>query len=802
MPEPLFRRTDCRIILCLLALTLVLGLYLGRMACDDPFVTYRYARNVSSGQGLVYNQGEHILSTTAPLYALLLAAGALLIDDLPSLSNWLSVFALFVGGCFLYLLCKDFTHRWLGLTAAILFITSPLLWLSLGFETAFYLALVLGAFYFYFTETRHVSSQVLMAAVFLALALLTRADGIIPAAVLALHYLIVQRRFPSPALGVYLVLSAPLLIYLTLVFGSPLPVTLAAKTAQAKLGVTGFYAHTTFLEGALILVQAYLQQSKLYAFFVPCVLIGMVTVGKRERWLWPMLLWAVLYFAGYQLLGVAPYHWYYAPLVPALVLLAASGLDTLAVRLSSLLKCSGWRTTATTGALGLLLLVPQFASNTQIHQASLYPGSTPPESKAYKVLPEAKVEVYRQVGEWLKEHTPEDAVIGVTEVGVIGYYSERTMVDFLGLLRPDVAEALRSGNMSWALLYYQPDYVVLTRVNPLYSYDLRADEWFRLAYAPVQVFEDARFWGSPVTVYQRETPRYAWLGSNAIPSGAVSLPVRFADEVELLAYTMDKNVLHPGDIVNVTLYWRCLAAMNVDYTVFVHVLGRHDLIVAQRDAYPCLGACPTRGWRPGEMFADSHMLALPVTTFTPDEAQLEVGFYERTSQRRLPATTAEGQALGDNVRFQPLTIVPAQEGLIPNAMQINFGDQIALVGYDLDRRMVAPGETLYLTLYWRALRTMGENYSVFTHLLSESGERAAQMDSWPQRGNAPTSVWQPGAVIRDDYELTLPKNAPLGVYTIQIGLYLAETQHRLWVLDASGQLQTDHVVLTRIRVGK
>jgi hypothetical protein len=40
---------------------------------DDPYITYRYARNIATGQGFVYNPGERVLSTTTPLFTLLLA---------------------------------------------------------------------------------------------------------------------------------------------------------------------------------------------------------------------------------------------------------------------------------------------------------------------------------------------------------------------------------------------------------------------------------------------------------------------------------------------------------------------------------------------------------------------------------------------------------------------------------------------------------------------------------------------------------------------------------------------------------
>ena len=122
----------------------------------------------------------------------------------------------------------------------------------------------------------------------------------------------------------------------------------------------------------------------------------------------------------------------------------------------------------------------------------------PPDDPVSKVLPEAKAGPYERAGRWLHDHTPADALVGVTEVGIMGYYAQRPMVDFLGLLEPDVAQALARGDLYWALLRYQPDYLALTAISPLYAYDLRADPWFQAAYAPVEAVDDPRFWGSPV----------------------------------------------------------------------------------------------------------------------------------------------------------------------------------------------------------------------------------------------------------------------------------------------------------------
>src|ERR1700675_5151721 len=62
-----------------------------RWAYDDPFITFRYAENLRAGLGFVYNPGEHVLSTTTPLYTVILAVLGRVWHDLPTLSNALGV---------------------------------------------------------------------------------------------------------------------------------------------------------------------------------------------------------------------------------------------------------------------------------------------------------------------------------------------------------------------------------------------------------------------------------------------------------------------------------------------------------------------------------------------------------------------------------------------------------------------------------------------------------------------------------------------------------------------------------------
>ena len=47
--------------------------FVGYGPCDDDFITYRYARNLIEGHGLVFNPGERVEGFSAPGWLLLVA---------------------------------------------------------------------------------------------------------------------------------------------------------------------------------------------------------------------------------------------------------------------------------------------------------------------------------------------------------------------------------------------------------------------------------------------------------------------------------------------------------------------------------------------------------------------------------------------------------------------------------------------------------------------------------------------------------------------------------------------------------
>ncbi len=283
------------------------------------------------------------------------------------------------------------------------------------------------------------------------------------------------------------------------------------------------------------------------------------------------------------------------------------------------------------------------------------------------------------------------------------------------------------------------------------------------------------------------------------------LGTNFGGAMRLLGYRLGTELssasggaggVEPGGQVEVPLYWEALAPTDRDYTVFVHLLGKHDLLVAQRDTFPGLGLLSTTWLEPGFRWADRYVLQVSPTAYTPDVAQVEVGLYEATSGARLTASSGD-----DHVRFGQVE-VRTQPGDYPNPISVNFGDQMALVGYDLDQRAVRPGETVRLTLYWQGLRRMDVNYTVSVQFVDSDWVKAAQQDTWPVGGAAPTSAWQTHELVEDIYELTI-FDVPPGVYDVRLTIYRFDEEGSIVPLPTipeGGRMQATHVVLTRMRV--
>ena len=102
-------------------------------------------------------------------------------------------------------------------------------------------------------------------------------------------------------------------------------------------------------------------------------------------------------------------------------------------------------------------------------------------------------------------------------------------------------------------------------------------------------------------------------------------------------------------------------------------------------------------------------------------------------------------------------------------------------GADLPAAAVHPGDAVRLTLHWRALQTMADDYTMFVHADDSTAHRRLQRDSMPCAASFGTSHWTAGEQVGDDYTLQVPPDAPDGAYTVTTGVYKAPELRNLKV---------------------
>jgi hypothetical protein len=267
--------------------------------------------------------------------------------------------------------------------------------------------------------------------------------------------------------------------------------------------------------------------------------------------------------------------------------------------------------------------------------------------------------------------------------------------------------------------------------------------------------------------------------------------------LDLIGYSPSELQGRSGASVSLTACWHCREDLGEAYSVAFRLERQGE--VEARYLVP-LGSSqyPSRLWREGEIICQPYDLPLDV--------EAAGGEYD-LALRVLPV----GESVADAQAFTPLgtvnvTYIPyrANPPEMAHPVQYRLGEGIALTGWDLNTTEVELGGSVRLRLAWRSISRVGQDYTVFVHLVSEDGQIIGQVDTFPLDGYRPTSGWRPAEYLVDTYEIRVPVDGPLGPARLVVGMYLAETGYRLPVYDvvmdeAMGDVVSLPVTLTIAR---
>jgi hypothetical protein len=407
----------------------------GPRTVDDAYISFRYARNILAGEGFVFNPGERVQGTTTPLYTLLMAGVGALTGgpgaNFPMNAMLVNTAADALACLLLIRLGRRLGAAEVGLAAALLWAVAPhsVTFAIGGLETSLYVLLLTGAVCAY-TENRNT-----LAALFAALAILTRPDAVLLAVPLILDRLIRAARggakLRTGELAAFLLPTLGWAVFAWLYFGSPIPHSVSAKLAVYRLepgsSLVRLLQHYTapFQERNLLGGWFNGVGLVLYPFLYS---IGALKACRTEK---RLLAWAVypwLYMAAFSLPNPLIFRWYLTPPLPPyyfFILLGAATLLKAGFNRLEPLKPAVRK--ALTAAVLLLPVAIGLAAWT-------FHPENGPDRPAPQMASIELEELYRQAA--LIMNPAPSEMLAAGDVGVLGYYTSARILDTVGLNSP------------------------------------------------------------------------------------------------------------------------------------------------------------------------------------------------------------------------------------------------------------------------------------------------------------------------------------------------------------------------------
>ncbi len=423
---------------------------------DDSWIYQTYARSLMTTGRWAFVPGVPSTGSTSLLWTPLLAPG-----HLPGLSpywwtqlaGWLALTAAALGAA--RLAEGEESRPAVGLAAGLsVALCWQMVWAAAsGMETALFAALLL---WFWVWVWRHDPAapglrprDSLLLGLWTGLLMLARPEGVLAPGVAGLYGLLAPlplrdrlRRAALAGLGFSLILL-PFFGMNLLISGSPWPNTFYAKQTEYAILWGQPYPLRLAQQAGVSFVGA-------QALLIPA--LGFVVVdalrGRPRRWLAVLpLIWIILHWMLYAArLPVTYQHGRYAiPTMPVLMAQGVAGMlararpgaDRMVTRITS-------RAWLLAFALTLLLSVVVLGAPAYGRDVAFIDG----EMVA--------------VARWLAANTPQDAVIAAHDIGALGYFAPRPLIDLAGLVSPEVIPFMHDDRrLAEFVITHGADYLVI-----------------------------------------------------------------------------------------------------------------------------------------------------------------------------------------------------------------------------------------------------------------------------------------------------------------------------------------------------
>lgn len=450
---------------------------------DDACISFRYARNLAEGAGLVFNVGERVEGYTNFLWTLILAAATRLGLDPAPVAQAAGIVSSLILLAILYRWGREcgLGRTWALVAPGMLAVNrSYAAWATGGLETRFFTLLLVAAAWRLHAEARAMGESgsggapgsadstavIPFSALLLALACLTRPEGLLAAAVAGVGYLVACLRSGRPGAWVRfatwsVMIALPVAAHVAWrrsYYGEWLPNSFYAKVPGLRLVSGAFYLYEFAWYHVLLAVLAVLVFLGVrHREILPRARIALTSLGSF------VLPFTALYLLYTCLVGGDHFEFRFVdPVLPFLYL----GMAVLSGPRAGGEPADprpGGRTAGEHAALAVTLLVAAgLSSVTGFRDVDRHISVVGKEHYLSIVSTESESAYFARwakIGRWLRAHADPGESIAVAPSGAIPYYSELRTLDMLGINDHEIARlpvqpGLNVGHERWVGIDY------------------------------------------------------------------------------------------------------------------------------------------------------------------------------------------------------------------------------------------------------------------------------------------------------------------------------------------------------------
>ncbi|MDZ4712021.1 MAG: hypothetical protein SGI89_06805 [bacterium] len=411
---------------------------------DDPWIHLTFAKNLAQYFSFSYFKTEMVTAgSTSPLYTIILSVFFLIYNNEMIISYFLGVLFFVLASVSFYNLCKyefDKEIIFALLCTGIFIIDKWMNFIALsGMETTMFIFILILCAYFYRTR------KAIPLAIGLGLLMWTRPDSVAFIAAVLIDYLLV-RAYSRDNLRLILftdkelkqiALTFILITGLYFLFNFILSGSILPNTYQAKLTYYApeFRSRYDFLKFE---VWDYFKYAHYYVimigflFSLGKLIYDLINKNYNQNTIYIVFILALVLIYWLKLPYAHRFGRYLMPIIPFFILVGTIGFRDMARIINKY----------TTNALFAKSVFYILIGITYFMGIKIYDETRELYSQQCRYIYDRQV----KAAQWIKKNTKEGDIIATHDVGAIGFYSDRKIVDVAGLVTPELITKINDQN--------------------------------------------------------------------------------------------------------------------------------------------------------------------------------------------------------------------------------------------------------------------------------------------------------------------------------------------------------------------